>query len=122
MTRRGTREQSVVDLARSLFYERAMVMIDGNYVGAVAAISKASANEQPDLNYGEIFIRDNVPVMIYLLFQGKHDIVRHFLDTCLRLQRQQFETRGIFPTSFVERDGNLMARLWAARDRTGCFC
>lgn len=109
MTRRGTKEQSVVERARLLFFERAMVKVDGDYVGAVAAIPKPSASNQPDLNYGEIFIRDNVPVMIYLLLQGKQDIVRHFLDTCLRLQGKQFETRGIFPTSFIEHNGRLVA-------------
>ncbi len=109
MTRRGIREQSVVELARSLFYDRAMVQFEGEYVGAVAAISKSAKGHHHDLNYGEIFIRDNVPVMVYLLLEGKYATVRHFLDTCLRLQGQQFETRGIFPTSFVEHNGILVA-------------
>ncbi|CAN1212842.1 glycoside hydrolase 100 family protein [Tumidithrix helvetica PCC 7403] len=101
------KEKSVIQLARSLFYEKALVKVDGAYVGAIASIPK-DANAQ-DLNYSEIFIRDNVPVMIYLLLDGKHEIVRHFLNTCLKLQSNHFQTQGIFPTSFVEIEGKLVA-------------
>jgi len=101
------KEQSVIQLAKALFYEKTLVKLDGEFVGALAAVSKNIGGE--DLNYSEIFIRDNVPVMIYLLLEGKHEIVRHFLNTCLRLQSDQFHTRGIFPTSFVEVEGKLVA-------------
>jgi hypothetical protein len=101
-------EETVIQIAKSLFYEKTLAKIDGEFVGALAAIpSKTAASS--DLNYSEIFIRDNVPVMIYLLIEGKYEIVRHFLDTCLRLQSEQFQTRGIFPTSFVEAEGALIA-------------
>lgn len=104
-------EQSILEQARSLFYDQALVKLEGQYVGAVAAIPKVSSPETSgqDLNYNEIFIRDNIPVMIYLLLEGKSEIVRHFLNTCLKLQSTEFQTRGIFPTSFVEIKGQLVA-------------
>lgn len=103
--------QSILQRARSLFYNRALVQLDGQYVGAVAAITskRQSEAQAQELNYNEIFIRDNVPVMIYLLLEGKSEVVRHFLDTCLKLQSNQFQTLGIFPTSFVESSGKLVA-------------
>jgi len=101
------KEELLVQLAKSILYEQALVRVDGEFVGAIASIPK-NKNSQ-DLNYNEVFIRDNVPVMIYLLLEGRFEIVRHFLNTCLRLQSDQFQTRGIFPTSFVEIAGNLVA-------------
>jgi len=101
------KEESVVDIARTLFYEKILVKFDGEFVGALAAIPKNS--ESHDLNYGEIFLRDNIPVMVYLLIEGKHDIVKHFLDTCLDLQSNQFQTQGIFPTSFAKIKGKITA-------------
>jgi len=105
------KEQNIVDLAKSLLFEKLLVRLDGQFVGASAAISKKSHNFHldKDLNYGEIFIRDNVPVMIYLLVDGKYEIVRHFLDSCLQLQSIEFQTRGIFPTSFTDVDNHLIA-------------
>jgi Alkaline and neutral invertase len=100
-------EETVIQLAKTLFYEKALAKIDGEYVGALAAIPGKAISS--DLNYSEIFIRDNVPVMIYLLIEGKYEIVRRFLETCLRLQSEQFQTRGIFPTSFVDAEGGLVA-------------
>ena len=83
--------------------------MDGQIVGAIAAIPKKATASGLDLNYNEIFIRDNIPVMIYLLLEGKHEIVRDFLDTCLKLQSTEFQTRGIFPTSFVQHEGKFVA-------------
>ncbi len=107
----ASQAQSILQTARSLFYDRALVQLDGQYVGAVAAITskRQSEAQAQELNYNEIFMRDNVPVMIFLLLEGKSEIVRHFLDTCLKLQSNQFQTLGIFPTSFVESDGGLVA-------------
>ena len=109
-------EKSLIEIAKLLLYEKALVKIDGEIVGAIAAIPKNQENQEnqdnednQDLNYNEIFIRDNVPVMIYLLLEGKFAIVRHFLSTCLRLLSDHFQTRGIFPTSFVEIEGKLIA-------------
>ena len=47
--------------------------------------------------------------MIYLLVQGRFAIVKQFLKVCLDLQSTSAQTRGVFPTSFVEEDGNLVA-------------
>lgn len=101
------KEESVVQIAKSLFYEKLLVKLDGELVGALAAIPKN--RESHDLNYGEIFLRDNVPVMVFLLIEGKYDVVKHFLDTCLQLQSNQFQTQGIFPTSFAEIKGKITA-------------
>ena len=101
------KEELLVELAKSLLYEKALVKLDGEFVGAIASIPRDLDTQ--DLNYNEIFIRDNVPVMIYLLLEGKFEIVKHFLNTCLRLQSDQFQTKGIFPTSFVEIEGKLIA-------------
>jgi hypothetical protein len=102
---------SLIQTAQLLLYDRAMVQIGGEWAGALAAIPKASeANAaELDLNYGEIFIRDNVPVMIYLLTQGKYSTVRHFLETSLSLQSDHPQTQGIFPTSFIEVNQQVVA-------------
>lgn len=97
-------ENNVIQTAKSLLYDRALVKIKDQLVGAVAAIA---LQPEPDLNYTEVFIRDNVPVMIYLLLEGKSEIVRHFLEMCLELQSQDFPTTGIFPTSFTEINGEI---------------
>jgi Alkaline and neutral invertase len=106
-------EERTIQMAQDLLYQRAMVSLEGDWVGTIAAIPKRHSTMpgQPegDLNYCEIFIRDNVPVMIYLLLVGKHDCVRHFLKTCLKLQSKKVSTRGIFPTSFVETEGQVVA-------------
>ncbi|WP_287129082.1 glycoside hydrolase 100 family protein [Candidatus Cyanaurora vandensis] len=109
-----SREQAVIQMARDLL-DRALVRCGGEFVGAIAAIpqiphargKRAKAPPTPpvgtyDLNYTEVFIRDNIPVMIYLLVDGRSEIVKHFLNTCLRLQSTNFQTCGIFPTSFFE--------------------
>ncbi len=98
-------ENQIIATARSLLYDEALVKIQGKIVGTVAAIPQQTKNL--DLNYNEIFIRDNIPVMIFCLLDGRSDIVRNFLDVCLQLQSGTFPTYGIFPTSFVEVDGHL---------------
>jgi hypothetical protein len=98
--------EQILDQARRLLYEKAMIKLNGEFVGTVAAIPQEDSH---DLNYTEVFIRDNIPVMVFFLLDGKSDIVRNFLETCLRLQSQHFPTYGIFPTSFVEVDRELKA-------------
>lgn len=61
------------------------------------------------LNFGEILLRDNVPVMIYLMLEGRFAIVKQFLSVSLQLQSTNVQTRGDFPTSFVEEEGELVA-------------
>ncbi len=99
-------EQTVLEQAQALF-EQTLVTAQGKIVGAIAAL--APAGLQGELNYGEVFIRDNVPVMVYLLLTGRAETVQHFLTTCFQLQQQAGPQIGIFPTSFLEEDGVLIA-------------
>ena len=104
--RPNSREEAVVATARDLF-ERTLVQARGAVVGSVAAL--AHPRRSGEANYGEVFLRDNVPVMVYLLLQGRFEIVRHFLEVCLELQSSTYQTRGVFPTSFVEEQNELVA-------------
>ncbi|MEB3234462.1 MAG: glycoside hydrolase 100 family protein [Cyanobacteriota bacterium] len=104
--RPSSREEAVVASAREHF-ERTLIRVRGAWVGSVAALEHP--RRSGDLNYGEVFLRDNVPVMLYLLLQGRTEIVRNFLDTCLDLQSSTYQTRGVFPTSFIEEGGTLLA-------------
>lgn len=104
--RPNSREDAVVAVAREHF-ERTLVTVGGSPVGSVAALVHPRLGESA--NYGEVFLRDNVPVMLYLLLQGRFPIVRHFLEVCLELQSNTYQTRGVFPTSFVEEGGILVA-------------
>ena len=104
--RPSSREDQVVQKAQEHF-ERTLISIQGQLAGSVAALESSYADSE--LNYGEIFVRDNVPVMIYLLVQGRFAIVKQFLKVCLDLQSTSVQTRGVFPTSFVEEEGNLVA-------------
>ena len=104
--RPSSREESVVAGARDHF-ERTLVRAGGELVGSVAAL--VHPRRRDSANYGEVFLRDNVPVMLYLLMQGRYEIVRHFLGICAELQSTSYQTRGVFPTSFVEEQGELIA-------------
>ena len=57
-------EEKIVTNAKKHF-EKTLVEISGELVGSVAALEHPTKNKK--LNYGEIFLRDNVPVMIYPL-------------------------------------------------------
>lgn len=85
--------------AEHLLWDRALVRYGDRWAGAIAALPDDQALAAD--NYREIFIRDNVPVMLYLLLQGKTDVVRDFLQLSLSLQSQALQTYGILPTSFV---------------------
>ena len=104
--RPNSNEDQVIKRAKEHF-ERSLIEVAGNIGGSVAALEHPASNDA--LNYGEIFLRDNVPVMIYLLTQKRYDIVKHFLSVCLDLQSTTYQTRGVFPTSFVEEQGELIA-------------
>ncbi|MCT0247907.1 glycoside hydrolase 100 family protein [Synechococcus sp. CS-205] len=104
--RPSSREEAVVASAREKF-ERTLVSVQGSLVGSVAALGHPRSHDS--LNYGEVFLRDNVPVMIHLLLEGRFEIVRHFLSVCLDLQSSTYQTRGVFPTSFIEQNGQLLA-------------
>ena len=47
-------------------------------------------------------------MMIYLITQKRYEIVKKFLSVCLELQSSNYQTRGVFPTSFVEENGKLI--------------
>lgn len=92
-----------------------MVYFRGLPIGTVAAIPQAKhvysehhcqlVKPDKDLNYSEIFVRDNVPVMMYCLLDGREDIVENFLNICLELQSDRPDTLGVFPASFyIEQD------------------
>ncbi|MEB3265408.1 MAG: glycoside hydrolase 100 family protein [Cyanobacteriota bacterium] len=104
--RPSSREEGVVQRAQEHF-ERTLVQAAGQVVGSVAALEHPQRHDAA--NYGEVFLRDNVPVMVYLLLQQRYEVVRHFLTVCLDLQSSTYQTRGVFPTSFVEQDGQLIA-------------
>ncbi|RFP60005.1 MAG: alkaline invertase [Limnothrix sp. CACIAM 69d] len=91
--------------ARHLLYDKSIVYCRDRPVGTFAALpqprrDRPDAPPDPDLNYNEVFIRDNVPVMIYFLLDGRADLLRDFLDICLDLQSTDPQTEGIFPSSF----------------------
>jgi len=69
-------EEKIVTNAKKHF-EKTLVEISGELVGSVAALEHPTKNKK--LNYGEIFLRDNVPVMIYLITQKRYEIVKKFL-------------------------------------------
>ena len=84
-------EEKIVTNAKKHF-EKTLVEISGELVGSVAALEHPTKNKK--LNYGEIFLRDNVPVMIYLITQKRYEIVKRFLSVCLELQSTNYQTRG----------------------------
>ncbi|AFY61783.1 glycoside hydrolase 100 family protein [Synechococcus sp. PCC 6312] len=102
--------QDILETARHLLYNKALVYFQGKPIGTIAALPQKVRNYSngqvsvsipgEDLNYTEVFIRDNVPSMLYFLVDDRPEIVRNFLDICLSLQSQQPQTAGIFPTSF----------------------
>lgn len=100
-------EDTDVALRAEEFFERSLIPIHGAPSGSVAALAHPRLAEEA--NYGEVFLRDNVPVMVQLLLQRRFAIVRHFLQVCLDLQSNSLATRGVFPTSFVEEQGQLVA-------------
>ena len=55
--RPNSNEEAVVKRAKEHF-ERSLIQIDGHLAGSVAALEHPANNDA--LNYGEIFLRDNV--------------------------------------------------------------
>ena len=78
--RPNSNEEHVIQRAKEHF-ERTLIDVGGSVVGSIAALEHPANNDA--LNYGEIFLRDNVPVMIYLLTQKRYSIVKKFLSVCL---------------------------------------
>ncbi|MFM7269395.1 MAG: glycoside hydrolase 100 family protein [Cyanobium sp.] len=59
-------------------------------MGSVAALAHPTLAGVA--NYGELFLRDNVPVILQLLLLHRFAIVRHFLMVCLDLQSDGLAT------------------------------
>ena len=71
--RPNSNEDQVLQKAREHF-EATLIGVQGELAGSVAAMEHRRADDA--LNYGEIFLRDNVPVMIYLMLEGRFAIVK----------------------------------------------
>ena len=104
-------EEKIVTNAKKHF-EKTLVAISGELVGSVAALEHPTKNTK--LNYGEIFLRDNVPVMIYLITQKRYEVVKKFLSVCLELQSTNYQTRGVFPTSSPDISTNVFSKCFFA--------
>ena len=107
-------EEKIVTNAKKHF-EKTLVEISGELVGSVAALEHPTKNKK--LNYGEIFLRDNVPVMIYLITQKRYEIVKKFLTVCLELQSSITKYVEYFlPVSLKKMESSLETMV---RDRLG---
>ena len=58
--RPNANEDPVIKRAQEHF-ERSLIKISGEFAGSVAALEHPADNEA--LNYGEVFLRDNVPTL-----------------------------------------------------------
>ena len=72
--RPNSNEDQVLQKAREHF-EATLIGVQGELAGSVAAMEHRRSDEA--LNYGEIFLRDNVPVMVYLLTQKIFSILKY---------------------------------------------
>ncbi|MEJ2654972.1 MAG: glycoside hydrolase 100 family protein, partial [Acidihalobacter sp.] len=91
----------ILQSARELL-EASLFSYQNEPVGTRAALSAGVAAE----NYVDCFIRDFVPSALVFLFEGRSEIVRHFLRVALRLRGLQEEIEGhrnlprVMPASF----------------------
>lgn len=89
--------QSAYDLL-----ERSIIYYQGKPVGTAAACDERVVAA----NYNECFVRDFVPSALVFLMNGRHDIVRNFLETVMRLSGHQHvmkghkRSMGLMPASF----------------------
>jgi len=89
--------------------KRSLIYYQGKPVGTAAACDERVVAA----NYNECFVRDFVPSAMVFLMSGQHDIVRHFLETVMRLRGHQHVMKGhqrslgLMPASFhvVVEDG-----------------
>ena len=93
---------SIINSANDILNE-AIIHHNGQPIGTVAARdSSLSAS-----NYSECFIRDFFPSALVFLMDGRHDIVRNFLQVVLQLRNQQQQmvghelAEGLMPASFA---------------------
>ena len=88
-------------------FETTLIGVQGELAGSVAAMEHRRADDA--LNYGEIFLRDNVPVMIFLMLEGRFAIVK-----------QVFERQPSAPKHQRSNPRCLPHQLCGGRRRTGC--
>ncbi len=93
--------------------EQAVVEYEGKAVGTVAAIQPGAEA----INYDHVFTRDFAVSALAYLMQGRHEMVRHFLQVLVELQNRKKEMdcfkpgEGLMPASFkVEKrdDGDVL--------------
>ena len=101
--RPNSNEDKVVARAKEHF-EKTLIQISGDIAGSVAALEHPTKNDA--LNYGEIFLRDNVPVMIYLLTQKRYEIVKKFLTVSLDLQSTTIKLEEFSQQVLLKKKGN----------------
>jgi len=93
---------SIINSAYDVLNE-AIIHHNNQPIGTVAARDKSLSAS----NYNECFIRDFFPSALVFLMDGRHDIVRNFLQAVLQLrsQQQQMEghelAEGLMPASFA---------------------
>lgn len=88
---------------------RSLIYYQGKPVGTAAACDERVVAA----NYNECFVRDFVPSALVFLMSGRHEIVRNFLETVMRLRGHQHvmkghkRSMGLMPASFhvVKEDG-----------------
>ena len=82
--------------------EKSLIYYNGEPVGTAAACDENVVA----VNYNECFVRDFVPSALVFLMNGRHDIVRNFLVTVMRIRNQQKVMKGhkrsvgLMPASF----------------------
>jgi len=93
---------SIINSAYDVLNE-AIINHNGEPIGTVAACDKTLSAS----NYNECFIRDFFPSALVFLMDGRHDIVRNFLQAVLQLRSQQQQmvghelAEGLMPASFA---------------------
>ena len=91
----------LVDAAYDIL-ERSLIEVAGRPVGTAAAVDPNPAA----VHYEECFIRDFVPSALVFLLDGRHDVVRNFLTSVMRLRGMQpvpqghHRSKGLMPASF----------------------
>lgn len=93
---------------------RARLKVDDLTVCLCASVDA----ERPTLNYDQCFVRDFAMCAPAFLLRGESHVVKRFLETVVKLQRQEHAVeafqprRGLMPASFrpVEQDGRMVLR------------
>lgn len=96
------RSEEVIKSAYQVL-EDSLLYYQGKPVGTIAALKQQNLAAA---NYEECFIRDFVPSALVFLHDGRHDIVKNFLETVLTLKTSERTVAGheiqpgVMPASF----------------------